>query len=211
MATTALIVDVQNDFCEGGTLAVAGGNQVRPTSPACSVRAATTSSTDPGLARRPGLPLVDRARLSRHVAATLRSRHPRGRAAQLSPPPSPSTDRAGRRRKGMYEAAYSGFEGTTPTGLSLADVLEAGASLTSTWWASFDHCVRATAIDAVDAGVRSRVLTNLTALSRPRPPHSPARSSRTSTSSSSDGATLRGRPQGTEAGRTPPPDDAVRV
>ena len=68
----------------------------------------------------------------------------------------------------MYEAAYSGFEGTTPTGLSLADVLaEASVTDVDVVGLAFDHCVRATAIDAVDAGVRSRVLTNLTAAVAP--------------------------------------------
>jgi nicotinamidase/pyrazinamidase len=66
--------------------------------------------------------------------------------------------------KGAYQAAYSGFEGTTTGGVTLADWLrEHGVEILDVVGIATDHCVRATALDAQRAGFRTRVLLDLTA------------------------------------------------
>ncbi len=62
--------------------------------------------------------------------------------------------------KGAHSASKSGFEGADEHGTPLADWLRSrGEGTKSTWWASpLNHCVRATALDAVKAGFRARVL-----------------------------------------------------
>ena len=65
--------------------------------------------------------------------------------------------------KGEYAAAYSGFEGTSG-GVPLADWLRAhGVDAVDVVGIATDHCVRATALDAVAEGFATRVLLPLTA------------------------------------------------
>src|SRR5699024_11632703 len=67
--------------------------------------------------------------------------------------------------KGRYTAAYSGFEGTADKdGSSLADWLHArDIDEVDVVGIATDHCVRATALDAMGEGIRARVLLGLTA------------------------------------------------
>jgi nicotinamidase/pyrazinamidase len=65
--------------------------------------------------------------------------------------------------KGELAAAYSGFEGSSD-GVGLADWLRArDVDAVDVVGIATDHCVRATALDAVAAGLRTRVLLPLTA------------------------------------------------
>ena len=65
--------------------------------------------------------------------------------------------------KGEHAAAYSGFEGRSHR-TPLADWLRArGVDAVDVVGIATDHCVRATALDAVGQGSRRRVLLNLTA------------------------------------------------
>jgi nicotinamidase/pyrazinamidase len=65
--------------------------------------------------------------------------------------------------KGEYAAAYSGFEGTAD-GVPLADWLrQRGVDAVDVVGIATDHCVRATALDAVGNGFATRVLLDLTA------------------------------------------------
>ncbi len=65
--------------------------------------------------------------------------------------------------KGEYAAAYSGFEGRAD-GVALADWLrERGVQAVDVAGIATDHCVRATALDAVAEGFATRVLLHLTA------------------------------------------------
>ena len=67
-------------------------------------------------------------------------------------------------RKGQASAAYSGFEGHDVVGRSLAEVLsEAEIDNVDVVGLAADHCVRATALDAVGEGFGTRVLWDLTA------------------------------------------------
>lgn len=67
-------------------------------------------------------------------------------------------------RKGQHEGAYSGFEGTTEHGSTLADQLEAAGveSVTVVGFAT-DHCVKATALDARALGLRVTLALDLCA------------------------------------------------
>jgi nicotinamidase/pyrazinamidase len=155
-----LVVDVQNDFCEGGSLAVTGGAAVA----AAISEHVRSSSYD-------------------HVVAT-RDHHvdPGGHFAEhpdyLETWPAhcvvgtggvdlhPALDRSPLETvfdKGEYAAAYSGFEGRAG-GVALADWLrERGVGAVDVAGIATDHCVRATALDAVAEGFVTRVLLHLTA------------------------------------------------
>jgi nicotinamidase/pyrazinamidase len=160
MSRALLVVDVQNDFCEGGSLAVTGGTAV--------ARAISAHAAEAGYA---------------HVVAT-RDHHvdPGGHFAAAPDfldtwPPHcvagtdgaelhPDLDRGPIEAvfdKGEYAAAYSGFEGSSD-GTGLADWLSAhGVDSVDVVGIATDHCVRATALDAVAAGLSTRVLLHLTA------------------------------------------------
>ncbi len=163
-----LIVDVQNDFCEGGSLAVAGGAET-----ARAITAYLAGPAGPGYA---------------HVAATQDYHVDPGGHFAAEPDFAdswPAHCVAGtpgaefhpgldtRRieavfRKGAYAAAYSGFEGTDSSGTRLADWLRArGVTSVDIAGLATDYCVRATAADAAAAGLRTRVLAGLTAAVHP--------------------------------------------
>ena len=66
--------------------------------------------------------------------------------------------------KGLHDAAYSAFEATGPADAALADWLrERGVDRVDVCGIATDHCVRATALDAVRAGFATTVLLDLTA------------------------------------------------
>jgi nicotinamidase/pyrazinamidase len=129
-----IVVDVQNDFCEGGSLAVAGGA---------------------GVARRITELLADPARRADygHVVATL-DFHPEFDPAAIEAVFT----------KGEHSAAYSGFEGADESGASLTDWLrQRDVDAVDVVGIATDYCVKATAADAVAAGFTTRVLLDLTA------------------------------------------------
>lgn len=157
-----LIVDVQRDFCEGGTLAVAGGSRVA---------AAITEH------------LRTAAGAYQHIVATRDHHIDPGEHFAAAPDFNNSwpahcvvgTDGVEFHPdldisyveavfdKGEYAAAYSGFEGShdgVPLQQWLAerDVGEIEIAGIAT-----DYCVRHTALDAVRLGLTTRVLINLIA------------------------------------------------
>ena len=160
MTRALIVVDVQNDFCEGGSLAVAGG---------AAVAAAVTEHMAAG-----GYD---------HVVAT-RDHHvdPGGHFSEApdfveSWPRHcvvgtggvelhPALDRGPIEAvfdKGEHAAAYSGFEGAAD-GVPLADWLrQHDVDAVDVVGIATDHCVRATALDAVANGLATRVLLHLTA------------------------------------------------
>lgn len=167
MPRALIVVDVQNDFCEGGSLAVGGG---------ADVAAAITDL------------IAESAAEYRHIVAT-RDRHiapgdhfsdtpdfarswPRhcvagtegvGFHPNLAPAiTSGAIDAVF--DKGAYEAAYSGFEGRDEHGTLLANWLRArDVTELDVVGIATDHCVRATALDAAREGFDTRVLLHLTA------------------------------------------------
>ncbi|NRQ38415.1 nicotinamidase [Nonomuraea sp. NN258] len=161
MGTALIIVDVQNDFCEGGSLAVAGGSEVA----AAITRHVTEHGYDHVVATRdyhirPGAHFSD----SPDYVDTW---PPHCVAGTPGADFHPSLDVAPVEEvfsKGAYEAAYSGFEGASGDGESLADWLASrGVTEVDVVGIATDHCVRATAIDAVEHGLAVRVLLDLTA------------------------------------------------
>jgi nicotinamidase/pyrazinamidase len=73
-------------------------------------------------------------------------------------------------RKGQGRPAYSIFEGTTEAGGSLTDALDdLGVTDVDVVGLATDHCVRASALDAIAAGRHVRVLTDLVAGVAPAP------------------------------------------
>ena len=162
--TALLVVDVQPTFCEGGALPVEGGNAVA--SRVADLLAGehgydlvvTTQDwhIDPGDHFSDEPDFVD-TWPPHGVAGTAE--------AELHPALDPVVDRidAGV-RKGMHAAAYSGFEGIDNNGRSLNEVLAAaGITEVDVVGLAFDHCVRATAVDAAANGYATSVLDDLAA------------------------------------------------
>jgi nicotinamidase/pyrazinamidase len=164
-----LVVDVQNDFCEGGSLPVPGG-------------AAVAQRISDLLHQENGGSPEDR---EYHVVAATRDHHiDPGSHFSDSPdfvdswPPHcvAGTDGAAFHpnldirpvdavfAKGEHAAAYSGFEGRAPDGRPLAQWLrDHGVTDVDVCGIATDYCVRATALDALHEGFGVRVLTNLVA------------------------------------------------
>jgi nicotinamidase/pyrazinamidase len=159
-----VIVDVQVDFCEGGSLEVAGGNAV--------ARAITEYLAGADAAR------YDHVVASQdfHVSPGAHfSAHPDYTAtwpahcvagtpgAQFSPELDASRVQE-IFRKGAYAAAYSGFEGASASGATLQDWLtERSVTHIDVVGIATDYCVRATAVDAAAAGFATTVRLGLPA------------------------------------------------
>jgi nicotinamidase/pyrazinamidase len=162
MTSALILVDVQNDFCEGGSLAVTGG---------AAVAAGISSALDAD------------ARGWDHVVATRDHHIDPGPHFSSEPdyveswPPHCVAGTSGVELhpnlvttrveaifdKGEHAAAYSGFEGSAD-GVPLAQWLrEHGVDAVDVVGLATDHCVRATALDAVGNGFATRVLLHLTA------------------------------------------------
>jgi nicotinamidase/pyrazinamidase len=158
-----IIVDVQNDFCEGGSLAVAGGAAVArgvssmlasPDNGYAHVVATQDYHIDPG------------SHFSDHpdYAASWPPHCVAGSAGAEFHPDFDIRPVEAIFRKGAHAAAYSGFEGTDETGTPLADWLHAhDVDQVDVVGIATDYCVRATAADAAATGFGTRVLLGLTA------------------------------------------------
>jgi nicotinamidase/pyrazinamidase len=154
-----VIVDVQLDFCEGGSLAVAGGAAVAARINAVTgdyhhVVATRDYHVDPG-DHFSDQPDYVHSWPVHCVAGTAGAAfHP---ALDVAPIQAVFA-------KGAYAAAYSGFEGAEPGGAGLADWLRArSVDTVHVVGIATDYCVRATALDAARAGFATTVLTALTA------------------------------------------------
>jgi nicotinamidase/pyrazinamidase len=166
MRRALLVVDVQNDFCEGGSLAVTGGAAVAAAVSA-HIRAGGWHdlSWDHVVATRdhhvdPGRHFSDSPDYVDTWPAHCRARTP---GASFHPDLDVAAIEAVF-DKGDYTAAYSGFEGAEPAGTTLGEWL-AGRGVTAVDIAGIatDHCVRATALDAARAGFATTVLLALCA------------------------------------------------
>jgi nicotinamidase/pyrazinamidase len=157
-----IIVDVQNDFCEGGSLAVAGGAAVaRGITELLSgdfgydhVVATKDFHIDPG-GHFSDHPDFAESWPPHCVATTPGSDfHP---DLDLTSVEAVFT-------KGRYSAAYSGFEGADEEEATLAEWLRVrGVDAVDVVGIATDYCVKATAADALAAGFTTKVLLNLTA------------------------------------------------
>ncbi|GAA0796834.1 isochorismatase family protein [Spirilliplanes yamanashiensis] len=160
MARALIIVDVQNDFCEGGSLAVLGGADVA----AGISRELAAGSWDHVVATKdyhidPGAHFGDPPDFVHSWP-----RHCEVGTDGVEFYPALVTDRVEAVfRKGEHAAAYSGFEGSAD-GVGLADWLRTrGVTEVDVVGIATDHCVRATALDAAAAGFATTVLLELTA------------------------------------------------
>ena len=158
MTRTLLVVDVQEDFCEGGSLAVEGGRRVAEDVAALLpsydlVLASTDWHVDPG-AHFSATPDFADTWPPHCVVGTSGSRLQAPLTEDLF---------AGVVRKGEHAAAYSAFDGTVE-GVPLADWLAGrGVRELDVCGLATDHCVRATALDARAAGLDVRLLLDLCA------------------------------------------------
>ena len=165
-----LVVDVQNDFCEGGSLAVAGGARVagaiaeRLDSRSGTYEAVITTRDwhiDPGAHFASALgeaPDFIRTWPDHCVAGTP--------GAEYHPAVADAVSRHAEAEflKGQRGAAYSGFEGTLSTDgeTMLVNWLRArGIRAVEIAGIATDYCVRATALDALAARFPTTVLTDL--------------------------------------------------
>ena len=169
MARALLVVDVQNDFCEGGSLAVAGGadtafriglllrawRDAAPEQREYDVVVATQDHhISPGghFAAEPDFADSWPAHC---VAGTDGAAfHP-----NLDPQPFDAIF-----KKGEYAAAYSGFEGVSENGRTLVDWLrDHHVTEVDICGLATDYCVRSTALDALANGFATTVLSELIA------------------------------------------------
>lgn len=160
-----IVVDVQPTFCEDGALGVVGGNAVA--SAIADFAAAHRNQYDfvvttqdwhiePGshFATPPDEPDFVDTWPPHGVAGTA--------DAELHPALKELAADAAV-RKGQYAAAYSGFEGTDDDGRALAELLAArNVTTIDIVGIAESHCVKATALDAVELGYPVRVLSDLT-------------------------------------------------
>jgi len=161
MTRAIVIVDVQNDFCEGGNLAVAGGaaaasriSNYLAGHPYDCVVATRDAHVDPGAHFSDDPDYVD-TWPAHCVEGTL--------GAMLHENLTYRTF-AGVFAKGTHTAAYSGFEGRDEHSTPLADFLHRrGVTHVDVCGIATDHCVRATALDAARYGFETTVLLDLTA------------------------------------------------
>jgi nicotinamidase/pyrazinamidase len=159
-----MIVDVQNDFCEGGSLAVAGGASVAraisdflagPDAAKYDIVVATQDHhIDPGAHFSSDPDFVDT--WPPHCVA--------GTTGAEFHPDLDTSRFAALFRKGEHAAAYSGFEGRSQEGQTLRQWLsDREVSEVDLTGLATDYCVRATARDAMAAGFATTVLLDLTA------------------------------------------------
>ncbi|MCF3141053.1 isochorismatase family protein [Paenarthrobacter sp. AR 02] len=185
MSRALIIVDVQNDFCEGGTLAVEGG---------AAVAGAITEYVDANqhlfdhiVATQdwhiePGAHFSDEPDMVDSWPPHCRART---KGAELHEDLDPEYIQA-YFRKGQFTAAYSGFEGILApeddvpsgdlkAGAAVPEVVDEEAIGLDDWLQSHDveevvvvgiatdYCVKSTALDAVQAGYSTTVIADLTA------------------------------------------------
>jgi nicotinamidase/pyrazinamidase len=156
-----IIVDVQNDFCEGGSLAVAGGAGV-----AAGISAALAGGSWDHVVATKDYHVDPGAHFSAHpdFVDTWPAHCVVGTGGAEFHPNLVTDKVEAVFHKGEHAAAYSGFEGHTDAGEGLAAWLrDRQVEAVDVVGIATDHCVRATALDAVAAGFATTVLLSLTA------------------------------------------------
>jgi nicotinamidase/pyrazinamidase len=168
MSCALVIVDVQNDFCEGGSLAVTGGAEVARRisehvvshhAEYAAIVATADWHDDPGAHFSDSPDFVDSWPAHCRVGSD---------GALFHPAAEPAFEHVEAIfRKGHHSAAYSGFEGHTvqaDTMVGLAEWLRDRAiEEVHVVGIATDYCVRATALDSADEGFETTVLLDLTA------------------------------------------------
>jgi nicotinamidase/pyrazinamidase len=169
MARALLVIDVQNDFCEGGALACEGGAAV------------AAKITDYLQKHKDRYDLIVASR-DWHTPNDSNDGHfpPAGTqpdyvntwplhciAGTEGAKYHPNLDESlidVHIKKGQGANGYSIFEGTTESDQSLLELLNHNyISAVDVVGIATDHCVRASALDAVRSGIETRVISSLTA------------------------------------------------
>jgi nicotinamidase/pyrazinamidase len=163
MSRALIIVDVQNDFCEGGSLAVPGGAAVakgvslvldKNRSRWDHVVATKDWHIDPGNHFSEHPDYLDSWPVHCVVGSAGAEFHPELRTDHIEAV----------FHKGEHKAAYSGFEGRTDDGETLADWLRSrSVTEVEVVGIATHHCVPATALDAKAEGFDTTVVLQLTA------------------------------------------------
>ncbi|MGB3828854.1 MAG: isochorismatase family protein [Ornithinimicrobium sp.] len=168
MTRALVIVDVQHDFCEGGSLPVTGGVDVATkiseyvvshASEYAAIVATADWHIDPGEHWSDTPDFTDTWPVHCEVGTL---------GSQFRPELDPALAHVQAVfRKGEHVAAYSGFEGSAQVD---GEVVQLAAWLhdhqiddVDVVGIATDHCVRATALDATREGFTTRVLLDLTA------------------------------------------------
>ncbi len=169
MTTALLIVDVQNDFTEGGALGTTGGAAVAAAitehlrTHEYALVAASRDWHDPdsdnGGHFAAGEPdFVDSWPVHCVAGTEGAEYHPALDALAIDV----------HIKKGQGEPAYSAFEGTTDDGETLGEVLEEqGVDRLDVVGIATDYCVKGSALDAALAGFSVRVIDGLTSAVSP--------------------------------------------
>lgn len=166
MTKALIVVDVQKDFCEGGSLAVAGG-------------AATAARISELLSGDHGYDVVVATR-DHHIDPGAHFSSEPDFVDSWPPHCVVGTDGvefhdqltfrdfAAVFDKGEYQAAYSGFEGRDAEGRTPQLFLaEAGVDEVDVVGIATDYCVRATALDSANGGFATTVRLDYTAAVAP--------------------------------------------
>lgn len=167
MARALFIVDVQNDFTEGGALGVEGGDAVAAGISrylgahagdydlVIASRDWHDADNDNGGHFATGEPDYVTTWPVHCVAGTPGADYDPGLDTRAI------TDHV---KKGQGRPAYSLFEGVTEDGRGVRELLDAhGVTEVDVTGIATDYCVRASALDAIRAGRRVRILTDLCA------------------------------------------------
>jgi nicotinamidase/pyrazinamidase len=167
MGKAILVVDVQNDFCEGGSLAVSGG-ALAATKISQYLEASNydliigsrdwhdSDNTNSGHFAEVGVDPDFKTSWPRHCVAD-------SSGANYHPNLSSELIQV-HIFKGQGAHGYSAFEGVTDQNQTLKDVLESEKiEQLDVVGIATDHCVLASALDAKKLGLNVRVISSLTA------------------------------------------------
>lgn len=168
MTRALLIVDVQNDFTEGGALGVEGGGEIARR--ISGLLASEGDTYDVIVASR------DWHDVDSHNGGHFATDEPpnfsttwpvhcvAGTAGAEYHPDFATGSVDVHVLKGQGEASYSAFEGSTEDGRILHDVLAANeVTQVDIVGIATDYCVRASALDALAAGLKVKILTGFVA------------------------------------------------
>lgn len=160
VSTALIVVDVQQDFCEGGALAVAGGaNLARAISAVLAGGDYDHAVATRDRHIRPGAHFSD----TPNFVDTWPRHCVEGTSGAEFHPALDTSGLDAVFDKGQYSDGYSGFDGTSDT-MPLGDWLRRHeVDAVDIVGIATDHCVRATALDAAREGFATTVRLDLTA------------------------------------------------
>jgi nicotinamidase/pyrazinamidase len=169
MSKALFVIDVQNDFCEGGALACQGGAQVassitsylKSNKPQYDIVIASRDWHTPNSANGGHFPaagtdpdFVNTWPLHCIAGTSGAEYHPNLDLTQIDI----------HIKKGQDQPGYSIFEGVTDSGEKVQDLLtRLGITEVDVVGIATDYCVRASALAAKKFGLEVRVITSLTA------------------------------------------------